>query len=274
MLFINTITFDYITKNSEIKERIVLDDFQNENEIKSKVNNFDLPEGDSWELIGSIQREYHFSDHGWNNYYIDIYLLTDEGIAEYDYFAILITHQIVPGWAISESNDVNNEIEDKATLKAHDSEMELGKYGPVATEGTVGSSTSFSIDASAKAKDDGWETGIDLGFSISSSYTISEVSVNDGSNWATDIFDVKHHFNNGAGNSARSTYNAYPGFIARVPERHSYWQCIPGVTCYKVNPIFYIDYTSKATFSHQFLWFWYFDSTTYDFSIAIYYERW
>jgi hypothetical protein len=255
------------------------------NNPDSKISNFDIPRiNDVWILKYTYLYNYIFKRPdgqriGENNLAMYIYQMKRGPNYDYDnqfdYFAVTIIHQMIPGWATT-SNDVNVQMKDKTIVNAWDSQLELGKYGPEASSGEAGESAQFSIEGSIGAQGKDLTGSIGLGFSIGSSYSIEEVAVEDHSSFGTDTFNIFHNFKNGAGNAARATKNVYPAFILRTPQRDPGQVCTinpyVGYYCYTNYPKIHFTYSIEATFGHQYMWFWLYDTTSINLDINFSYS--
>lgn len=156
----------------------------------------DYSTGDSWNPYGRM------------NVATKYYKLYDDNSGTYDWYDIRFKHQSVPGDSLGWSGGWKT-ADLYAWLDAdyYDTSYKLYDYGPTTTSGTSTVGVSVGVTAG--------ESGAGVSASMSWSYSISDVVVNDQSDFYVDRAKWWHDVNQAA-NVGKYTYLSEPGACVRV----------------------------------------------------------
>jgi hypothetical protein len=183
-----------------------------------------------------VVKEYYYAPlldsnpHGKLNLIVTISKLKSDGVSDYDWYFYSVKIQTVPG-KVAYGSDwrtaatwANHKVWNPGTYRW------LVDYDPTTTVGQTTATVSLTAGAGP--------TGPSVGFGVAWSYTVSDVTVYDTSDFSQHTANW-HHDINEHGNPGMYTYLSRPGFVVKT--KQNYWSFVDA--SYKVlftDPLFWV----------------------------------
>ncbi|MEO0248155.1 MAG: hypothetical protein ABIN58_01175 [candidate division WOR-3 bacterium] len=160
-----------------------------------------------WAYVWQGELNYAYPDKGQLNVIRTWYKLQDDGSSSYDWRNLEVSMQIVPGKVVYSSNWRNDDTWVSIDVNERKSHYQLIDYGPTTTSGQ----SSITIDVGVQAGQD----GAAVSASMSWGYSVSDVVVQDSSNFSTELFYLQHLIDQSK-TVGQYTYLHKPGLTYRL----------------------------------------------------------